>query len=118
MRVHDRLDVLVGTGSLVNHARVLPALNALCRLGVVFQGEGFFGSTTGHGPPGAVAKAHLNWLASQKLDARVLGANHSATMALAKAAITMDKADLWQARLAVKTLRWDQREAIAEAAED
>ena len=48
----------------------------------------------------------------------MLGANHSATMALAKAAITMDKADLWQARLAVKTLRWDQREAIAEAAED
>ena len=30
----------------------------------------------------------------------------------------MDKADLWHARLAVKTLRRDQREAIAEAAED
>ena len=36
---------------------------------------------------------------------------------LAKAATTMDKADLWRARLAVKTLRRDQREAIAEAAE-
>ncbi len=29
----------------------------------------------------------------------------------------MDKADLWWARLAVKTLRRDQREAIAEAVE-
>ncbi len=35
--------------------------------------------------------------------------------ALAKASITMDKADMWWARLAVKTLRWDQREAIAAA---
>ena len=45
-----------------------------------------------------------------------LGPQHSATKALAKAAITMDKVDLWQARLAV--MRKDQREAIAEAAED
>ncbi len=29
----------------------------------------------------------------------------------------MDKADLWKARLVVKTLRRDQREAIADAAE-
>ena len=29
----------------------------------------------------------------------------------------MSTGDLWQARLAVKTLRRDQREAIAEAAE-
>ncbi len=50
--------------------------------------------------------------------AKVLGVDHSATKALAKASITMAKADLWQARLAVKTLRRDQREAIAEAAED
>ena len=35
--------------------------------------------------------------------------------ALAKASITMDKADMWWARLAVKTLRRDQREAIAAA---
>ncbi len=40
------------------------------------------------------------------------------TKALAKASITMAKADLWKARLAVKTLRRDQREAIAAAAED
>ncbi len=39
-------------------------------------------------------------------------------LAFAKTSITMAKADLWQARLAVKTLRRDQREAIAEAAED
>ncbi len=37
--------------------------------------------------------------------------------ALARASITMAKADLWQARLAVKTLRKDQREAIAAAGE-
>ncbi len=49
--------------------------------------------------------------------AKVLGPDHGVTQALAKASITMDKADLWRARLAVKTLRKDQREAIAEAGE-
>ncbi len=44
---------------------------------------------------------------------QVLGVDHGVTKALAKAAITMDKADLWWARLAVMTLRRDQREAIA-----
>ena len=37
--------------------------------------------------------------------------------ALAKASITMDKADMWWARLAVMTLRRDQREAITEVGE-
>ncbi len=50
--------------------------------------------------------------------AQVLGSDHGVTRALAKAAITMAKVDLWQARLAVKTLRRDQREAIAEATEN
>ncbi len=50
--------------------------------------------------------------------ARVLGVDHGVTRALAKASITMDKADMWWARLAVKTLRRDQREAIAEVGED
>ena len=50
--------------------------------------------------------------------AQVLGPDHGVTKALAKAAITMAKADLWWARLAVKTLRRDQRAAIAEVAED
>ncbi len=50
--------------------------------------------------------------------AQVLGRDHSVTKALAKASITMAKADLWHARLAVKTLRKDQREAIAEVGED
>ncbi len=31
---------------------------------------------------------------------------------------TMDRVDLWHARLALKTLRLEQRQAIAEAAED
>ncbi len=49
--------------------------------------------------------------------AQVLGPDHSATKALAKASITMAKVDLWRARLAVKTLRRDQRQAIAAVAE-
>ena len=47
--------------------------------------------------------------------AKVPGEQHSATKAFAKAAATMDKVDLWRARLAMKTLRRDQREAIAAA---
>ncbi len=50
--------------------------------------------------------------------ATVLGPGHSATKAFAKAAATMDKADLWRARLAMKTLRRDQRAAIAEVGVD
>ncbi len=50
--------------------------------------------------------------------AQVLGHDHGVTKALAKASITMGKADLWHARLAVKTLRRDQREAIAETGEE
>ena len=49
--------------------------------------------------------------------AKVLGADHSVTKALARAAITMATVDLWKARLAIKTLRRDQREAISETAE-
>jgi hypothetical protein len=48
----------------------------------------------------------------------VLGAEHSVTIALSRASETMDRADLWRARLALKTLRRDQREAIAVAVED
>ncbi len=43
--------------------------------------------------------------------------DHSATKALTKAAITMAKVDLWHARLALRTLQLDQRQAIAAAAE-
>ncbi len=50
--------------------------------------------------------------------AQVLGPDHGVTKALARASITMGKAGLWRARLAVKTLRRDQREAIADVAED
>ena len=50
--------------------------------------------------------------------AQVLGPEHSVTKALARAATTMATVDLWRARLKVKTLRRDQREAIAAAAED
>ena len=49
--------------------------------------------------------------------AKVLGPDHSATPAFARAAATMDRVDLWRARLAMKTLRLDQRRAIAGAAE-
>ncbi len=47
----------------------------------------------------------------------MLGEDHGVTKALARASITMTKADLWRARLALKTLRRDQRQAIAEAVE-
>ncbi len=49
--------------------------------------------------------------------AQVLGRDHGATKALARASTTMDKVDLWHARLAVKMLRRDQREPIAVAGE-
>ncbi len=49
--------------------------------------------------------------------AKVLGADDGVTMAFAKAAESMAPADLWLARIAVKTLRRDQREAIAEVTE-
>ncbi len=49
---------------------------------------------------------------------KVLGEQHSATRALARASITMAKVDLWHARLALKTLRKDQRQAIAAAGEE
>ncbi len=49
----------------------------------------------------------------------VFGApSHSATKAFAKASETMDRVDLWQARLPMKTLRRDQRVAIAAAVEE
>ncbi len=48
--------------------------------------------------------------------ALTLGADHSVTKALARAAQTMGKVDLWKARLAIRTLRRDEREAIAAAA--
>jgi len=48
---------------------------------------------------------------------RTLGPDHSATRVFAKASITMDRVDLWHARLALKTLCKDQREAIAAAAD-
>jgi hypothetical protein len=47
----------------------------------------------------------------------VLGADHSVTRALARASETMDPAELWHARLALKRLRREQRAARAEAVE-
>ncbi len=49
--------------------------------------------------------------------AQVLGPDHGVTQALVKASITMAKADIWNARLGLKILRRDQREAITEAGE-
>ncbi len=49
--------------------------------------------------------------------ARTLGPDHSVTKARARAAQTMGKVDLWKARLAIRTLRRDEREAIAAAGE-
>ncbi len=70
-------------------------------------------------------REQARWNADQKFlelaaasAAKVLGHGHGVTKALVRAAQTMDKADLWWARLALKTLRRDQRTAIAEGAED
>ena len=49
--------------------------------------------------------------------AKALGPAHGVTKAFAQAAVTMAKVDLWHARLALRTLRKDQRRAIAAAAE-
>ncbi len=57
------------------------------------------------------------WLATAGA-AKVLGAQHTVTRAFAKAASTMDRVDLWHARLAMRTLRLDQRQAIAAVAEE
>ncbi len=48
---------------------------------------------------------------------KVLGPDHSVTQALARASITLAKADIWNAGLGLKILRRDQRQAIAAAAE-
>jgi hypothetical protein len=48
----------------------------------------------------------------------VLGPEHSVTRALARASETMDKADLWRARAALKRLRREVREQIAAAVEN
>ena len=61
-----------------------------------------------------IARRPLDHRQHQGNQARASGED---SKALAKASITMAKPDLWHARLAVKTLRRDQRRAIAEAAE-
>ncbi len=71
-----------------------------------------FGRDEAHWPP----EQETLELAAQGA-AKVLGADHGVTTAFAKAAETMDAADLWWARLALRTLRKGQREAIAEAVE-
>ena len=72
--------------------------------------------TPGAAPAGLPLAAHDP--TSPTSAAQVLGRDHGVTKALARASISMAKADLWQARLTVKTLRLEQREAIAEAGEN
>ncbi len=62
--------------------------------------------------------SNANKLRFHNHNARALGVDHGATKALARASITMATVDLWLAKMAIKTLRRDQREAIAAAAED
>ncbi len=50
--------------------------------------------------------------------ARTLGPDHSVSKALVRAAQTMGEVDLWEARLAIRTLCRDERKALAAAAED
>ena len=48
----------------------------------------------------------------------MLGPDHSATKAFTKAAATMDKVAIWHARLAMKPLSKERREAIAAAPDE
>ncbi len=50
--------------------------------------------------------------------ARTLGPDHSVSKALVRAAQTMGQVDLWEARLAIRTLRRDERKALAAAGEN
>ena len=79
-----------------------------------------------HDPLGAEAAEHEDARRNPERETLVLaaagaaltlGEDHPATVALSRASETMDRVDLRQARLAIKALRRDQREAIAEAAE-
>ena len=57
---------------------------------------------------------YAEWVKTGNSD---IGADHSATRKFAKASTTMAKEDLWRDRLALRTLRLDQRKVIGEAAE-
>ncbi len=58
---------------------------------------------------------YAEWVRTGSSD---IGADHSATRKFAKASTAMAKEDLWRDRLALRTLRLDQRKAIAAAAVD
>jgi hypothetical protein len=60
---------------------------------------------------------HATVLLAVTAAAQILGSDHPASKALAKAAGSMDKGDLWNARLQIKRLRPELREAIARAGE-
>ncbi len=63
------------------------------------------------------SNSNANKLRFHNHNVRALGVDHRATKALAKASITMAKADIWNAQLGLKILRRDQRQAIAAAGE-
>ncbi len=69
----------------------------------------------GYSTPKALNTARSTTASTEATNPHTWG---DASKALAKASITMAKPDLWHARLAVKTLRRDQREAIAGVGED
>ncbi len=108
------LSQLLGTGSASLHPDYF-----------IPKDKRLWSGTRGNTPPiGDRGREQARWNADREFlelatagAAQVLGPDHGVTKALAKASITMDKVDLWHARLAVKTLRRDQREAIAEVGE-
>ena len=61
----------------------------------------------------AITAGSINSLATSSARVGVSGG-----AALTRASITIDRVDLWHARLALKTLRKDRRQAIAAAVEE
>src|SRR6186713_1845319 len=59
LRRHDLVDVLVSHRRLVDHARVLLALDALGRLDVILDGEPPLRLATRHHTAGAMAARHV-----------------------------------------------------------
>ena len=81
--------------------------------GIVFH---LFQPASGFVPdPGRLQSGQSHGPRDEPGGAKTLDEDHSATLALSRTSETMDRVDLWHARLAMKTLSNERREAIAAA---
>src|SRR5208337_1905623 len=87
LRFHYRVDGLVRHWRFVDNVRVLTALNACSRLGVVVQGEPALGFGTRHGASGSMTTAHEALriaLAAHDVRARPHAAGNNSHVALTR----------------------------------